>query len=85
MKNQNGYINEKIFDSFVARCVPIYYGADNITDYVPQDCFINRRQFRSESEYLKYIKAIQENFFFTSGICLILSLNDFRNRVIAHT
>ena len=34
-----GYITEKIFDSFFAGVVPIYWGAENITDYVPKSLY----------------------------------------------
>ena len=69
---QNGYISEKIFDCFYAKVVPIYWGADNVTDYIPKECFIDRRNFSSydelydflmnmtEQEYNKYIKAIEK-------------------------
>jgi len=40
-----GYITEKIFDCFFAGTVPVYLGAGNITDYVPADCFLDKRQF----------------------------------------
>lgn len=67
-----GYITEKIFDCFFAGCVPVYWGAANINDYVPQDCFIDRRKFSNheslhhyltsmtEAEYILYQKAIQK-------------------------
>jgi len=71
MKNIKGYITEKIFDCFRAGCVPVYWGASNITEYIPLDCFIDRRSFASmdalvtflrnmrEEEYNQYIKNIQ--------------------------
>ena len=67
----NGYITEKIFDSMQAGCVPVYLGAPNITDYVPAECFVDKRNFdsyedlyhfmknMSEEEYQKYIDNIQ--------------------------
>jgi hypothetical protein len=67
-----GYITEKIFDCFFAGCVPIYWGASNISDYIPQECFIDRRQFENhegmhnflalmpEKKYLMYQKAIKD-------------------------
>lgn len=60
MKNQNGYITEKIFDCFIAGCVPIYWGADNICDLIPSDCFIDRRQFSTEEELLRFMKNISK-------------------------
>lgn len=40
-----GNITEKIFDSFCAGCIPVYWGAPDITDWVPKDCFIDRTEF----------------------------------------
>ena len=55
MGQQNGYITEKIFDSFISGCVPVYIGADNITEYVPAECFIDKRKFSSYSELYNYL------------------------------
>lgn len=68
-----GYITEKIFDCFKAHCVPIYWGAPNIGDYIDKQCFIDFRKFAnyksllsfilemSGKRYAKYVKAI-DNF-----------------------
>src|SRR5207244_2755686 len=58
MGEQEGYITEKIFDSFTAGCVPIYLGATNITSYIPKECFIDRRDFASESDLYDFLKSI---------------------------
>lgn len=70
-----GYITEKIFDSFFAGCVPVYLGAPNIADQVPVDTFIDKRNFEtydelynylkdvSDEQYLKYIDAIRKFIF----------------------
>ncbi len=68
-----GYITEKIFDCFQAGCVPIYFGAQNVTDYIPANCFIDMRQFggsieaahdfisrMSEEEHAHYVENIRE-------------------------
>lgn len=47
VRGDRGYITEKLFDAFCAGCVPIYLGADNITEHIPKDCFIDRREFDS--------------------------------------
>lgn len=49
MKDQLGYVSEKIFDCFVGGCVPVYWGASNISDYVHKECYIDRRDFSSDS------------------------------------
>ncbi len=40
-----GYVTEKIFDCFVAGCIPIYLGAPDIKDLVPAGSFIDARDF----------------------------------------
>ena len=40
------YVSEKVYDALVAGCVPIYYGAPNIADYVPHpDAIIDVSMF----------------------------------------
>lgn len=56
----SGYITEKIFGSFIAGCVPIYWGAENIQDYIPKECFIDRRAFASNEELDHYISHMEE-------------------------
>ncbi len=55
-----GYITEKIWDSFFAGCVPVYWGASNITDYIPEDCFIDRRKFSSHEELYQFMTSQSE-------------------------
>lgn len=57
-QSQRGYISEKIFDCFISGCVPIYWGADNITDFIPENCFIDRRKFADTKDVYEYIKSI---------------------------
>lgn len=57
-----GYVTEKIFDCFQSGTVPIYWGAPNVTDYIPKNCFIAREDFASDFalyEYLKNMDAAQ--------------------------
>lgn len=60
MGNVKGYITEKIFDSFAAGCVPIYLGATNVTDYIPKNCFIDRRAFKNHEELYEFLKNMDE-------------------------
>ena len=55
-----GLITEKIFDCFAAGTVPIYYGAPNIQDYIPKDCFIDFRDFNSYEELSTYLLDMKE-------------------------
>jgi len=56
-----GYITEKIFDPMVAGCVPVYRGATNILDFVPQDCFIDGSRFLRPDELHEHLSAISES------------------------
>ncbi len=58
--DEPGWVTEKIFDSMRANCVPIYWGAPNITDYVDKGTFIDRRNFRSNKELESYLIGMSE-------------------------
>jgi hypothetical protein len=58
MRDVKGYITEKIFDSFMAGCVPIYWGASNVTDYIPADCFVDRRKFANMQDLYHFMKKM---------------------------
>ncbi len=60
MKDVRGYITEKIFDCFAAGVVPVYWGASNITDYIPPGCFIDRRCFQSNEKLYAFLKKISK-------------------------
>lgn len=53
-----GYITEKIFDCFAAAVVPVYLGAPHITDFIPADCFIDRRNFTSHEDLYQFLKTM---------------------------
>ncbi|QSF50256.1 glycosyltransferase family 10 [Thermosynechococcus sp. GLH187] len=58
-----GYITEKIFDAFCAGNVPIYWGAPDITDYIPKACFIDRREFSSYDSLYNFLKTMPEEIY----------------------
>ncbi len=61
VKNASGYISEKIFDSFFAGCVPIYWGADNVSEYIPKECFIDKREFKTYEELYIFMKNMSDD------------------------
>jgi alpha(1,3/1,4) fucosyltransferase len=63
VSNWPSYITEKIFDCFFAGCVPVYWGAPNIEDHVPADCFVDRRQFSSHAQLFAFLSAMKESEF----------------------
>ncbi len=60
LSNHKGYISEKVFGVFVAGCVPIYWGAVDVTNYIPASCFIDRRKFANFQEVYDYISTMPE-------------------------
>jgi hypothetical protein len=55
-----GYVTEKIFDCFLAGSIPVYYGAPDITDFVPRNSFIDFRAFNSYEELDCYLRNMPE-------------------------
>lgn len=93
-KDITGYISEKIFDSFFAGCVPIYLGAPNIGDYIPENTFIDKREFNNykdlfnyiatmgENEYEEYVSNIKE--YLNSDSALLFSAERFTENILYH-
>ncbi len=54
------YITEKMLDSLVSGCVPIYWGADNVLEHVPANCFIDRRHFPDTSAVHHHLLTIDD-------------------------
>ena len=67
-----GYITEKMIDCIAAGVVPLYYGAPNVSDHIPPECFIDVRkiddyvkiqdimQNMTYEEYMGYLNAMKE-------------------------
>ncbi len=55
-----GYITEKILDSLAAGCVPVYWGAPNITDFIPKECLILMSDFKTYDDLYAYLVNMSE-------------------------
>lgn len=62
VKGWGGFVTGKIFDSFAAGCVPIYWGAPDIAESIPRDCFIAREDFASEEELHAFLRDMPKGF-----------------------
>jgi hypothetical protein len=51
----NGYLSDPIFDSFNNGCVPIYLGAKNIDNHIPENTYIDFRKFKNIESIFSYI------------------------------
>ena len=56
--NTQGYISEKIFDAFYSNNIPIYCGAPNIKNFIPEDCFINMSDFSTIEELIEFTSKL---------------------------
>jgi len=53
------YVSEKVYDAYVAGCVPIYFGAPNVLDYVPHaDAIIDLRALGGASQTANEIERL---------------------------
>lgn len=77
-----GYITEKIFDCFKARCVPVYWGASDVSVFINKNCFIDFREFMDYEKLLQYLKNISEKRYSTyiEAIEKFLNSQDTRSK-----
>ena len=57
----DGYISEKIIDSFLAGTIPIYYGNYMVDEYINPKTFILIRSERDIKSKIEYIKKIDND------------------------
>jgi alpha(1,3/1,4) fucosyltransferase len=53
-----GWLTEKLFECLRVGTIPIYWGATDIEELVPPDCFIDMRQFADYAELRARLKAL---------------------------
>jgi hypothetical protein len=57
----DGWINEKIFDAFLVGTVPVFRGAPDVQEYIPEDCFIDARRFADFGEMEAFLRGLTED------------------------
>ena len=62
-KDLPNYITEKIFDCMMEGCVPVYWGANNVLDFIPKDCFIDRRDFTNMNDLHDFLVSMDESVY----------------------
>lgn len=62
-ENTNCYDNvtEKIYDALLAGAIPIYLGAPNVEEWVPEGSYIDARHFSGPAELVAYLFELTEN------------------------
>ena len=92
--NEMGGISEKIWDAFSAGCIPIYYGAPNIADYIPSNCFICYKSFENIEKLHNHISLMtkkekekirnQIEIFMNSSDYLKFTSKEFSKNILSH-
>ena len=59
---QKNYISEKFWDAVLTDTIPIYFGCENINDYISNDCYINLTNHIDDYGFINdTLKNILEN------------------------
>ena len=53
-----GYVTEKFFDCLYVGTIPIYLGAKNVESLLPEECYIDYRNYASVAEMWRHLKAL---------------------------
>ena len=53
-----GWLTEKLFESLRVGTIPIYWGATDIKELIPSDCFIDMREFGDYAELRAFLKSL---------------------------
>ena len=69
-KRFEDYVSEKIYDVMAAGSVPIYSGASNIKDHVPEACFIDFHKFKNHEELYTYISTMPDETYMSYLNCI---------------
>lgn len=54
------YVTEKMFDALLAGVVPVYLGAPNAAEFVPEHSFIDAASFATPAELAAYLRQLIE-------------------------
>lgn len=85
---ENGYMSDIIFDAFNNGCIPIYLGPLNIKDYIPEESFINLRNFDDLSDLYKFLENYSENNYIKAYSELIKKIqkikSEFSNEIFVN-
>ncbi|KAF9908958.1 hypothetical protein EC991_009258 [Linnemannia zychae] len=53
-----GYITEKFYDVLASGAIPVYFGASDIADFVPEGSYINVHDFKNYDELIHFMKTV---------------------------
>ena len=60
-KKEKGYITNKIINAFLANCIPIYYGSDDVVNHFNPVRFINMNNYNQFEQCVKIVQELDTN------------------------
>lgn len=60
-KRQPGYVTEKIINAMLADCIPIYFGASDISSHFNPKSFIDIGSFSTRQQAIDYIRRVDQD------------------------
>jgi len=58
--NAKNYVSEKIYDAWIAGCIPIYHGNNNKIS-LPKNCYIDIKDYESIDKVKEYIDKLNKS------------------------
>ncbi len=55
-----GYVTEKIFDAMRYGSIPVYLGAPNISDLIPEGCFVDIKKFSGIDHLFNFLSEMSD-------------------------
>lgn len=76
-----GFVTEKIFDSMISGSIPVYYGASDVLEQVPKNCFIDYRDFKTIQDLDRFMRDMTEAEYgnYRINIKTYLASDDYKN------
>lgn len=68
-----GYVTEKIIDCLVAGVIPVYWGAPDIRDFIPEGCYVDAKKFETLGHLRNYLENLSE----VDGLNMLISARSF--------
>ena len=60
MTGVSGWLSEKPFDALVAERIPVYWGADNVREFLPEETYVDYRDFGSPDRLHEFLTGMTE-------------------------
>jgi alpha(1,3/1,4) fucosyltransferase len=72
-----GYATEKLLNAFCAHSIPVYWGSSTIEREFNEKAFVNRHNFRTDEEMLRWIDQLDKDPILYSNILSQLPFTDW--------